>query len=79
MRAFVDRPGVIFRAMLTGWLAGVVLCLSALPVYAGALEEGLQNPRVAEIITTGVRERPTFLSFTGTATAIYRLADAAFA
>ncbi|TDJ44605.1 MAG: hypothetical protein E2O50_02860, partial [Gammaproteobacteria bacterium] len=58
MRAFADRPGVNSRAMLTGWLAGVVLCLSALPVYAGALEEGLQDPRVAEIITTGVRERP---------------------
>ncbi len=58
MRVFANRPGVNSRVMLSGWLAGVVLCLSALPVDAGALEDGLQNPRVAEIITTGVRERP---------------------
>ena len=41
--------------LLTGAL--VTGCLP-FNTYAGALEESVNNPRIDEIVTTGVRERP---------------------
>jgi outer membrane receptor protein involved in Fe transport len=62
VHAFADRPAQLNRDVATGCVAGVLLCLlfpfTVQTVFAGALEDSLQNPRVEQIVTTGVRDRP---------------------
>ena len=62
MRVFADSSGRLIRATATGHLAGISLCLLsplfAGKAHAGALEDSMLDPRVDEIITTGVRDRP---------------------
>ena len=56
MRQFRDSRGIQQEYRTAVATAGLLLCAPVLT--AGPLEESREDPRVAEIVTTGVRDKP---------------------